>query len=197
GRDSERSRGPQMGARLSAGQLSLEVEINETTDKLLARSLGNGVVGCTSGGRRSCLCRFHPNVTTSTFHRALSISSEYRIARGDSLLGPNTDPSGGCGAAGGGCAHLEAQADCARGGRGTFRRLANAVRGQSQPARIRHSAEPFRRLPKIAFRDDMAQRGFRDHGFDLPRTMARPADTRASLAVACGLGRSLPSEGRE
>src|SRR5262249_62269360 len=77
--------------------------------------------------------------------------------------------------------HLEAQAGRARGGCGAFRRLAIPVRGQSQPARIRHRGKPLHRLPKIAFRDDMADRWVDDHGFDLPRTVARTTDTYPSL----------------
>src|SRR3984893_12399210 len=97
-----------MGARLSPGQLSSEVEIHEA-DKWVARSLGNGAVDCTAGGRRSCLRRVHPKLQAWTLHHALSLSSECPVARGHTPLGADACRSGGCSASPGGCSHIEAQ----------------------------------------------------------------------------------------
>src|ERR1700730_10276333 len=158
-----------MGAWLSPGQLSREVEIN-AADKLVARSLGNGAVDCAVCGRLPFLCIYQNNLQTWTLHRALSLSSEFPVARGNIALGADACLSCRCDVSLGDCSHIEAQSGCARGRRGALRHHATAIRGQTQPARVRYPAESLNSLPTIAFRIDMADRRFGDHDCDLPCT---------------------------
>ena len=150
----------------------LQASCHERLKSMRAGSLGNGAMDCTFGDRRPFLCRYHPNLQTWTFHRALSLSSECPVARGNTTLGAAANPSCGCGASLGDCSHIEAQSGCIRGRRGSLRHHAVAIRGQIQPARVRIPREPVSCLSRIALRVGMADRGLGSHDFHLPRAMA-------------------------
>jgi len=101
-----------------------------------------------------------------------TLSSEFPVARSNTALGADAFLSCRCDVSLGDCSHIEAQSGCAWGRRGTLRHHAIAIRGPTQPARVRYPAESFNSLPTIAFRIDMADRRFGNHDCDLPCTVA-------------------------